>query len=143
MPQPPQWTCAIWLAVETGASRTHESGARSDWWPLAHGARGYAPCIARLTVLHTEHCTLEAPLMYISSVLQPPHSSWAISVPAGGTGVTLLHSAHRTLEAPCGRGGPHVWALSAQWHTGQRSGCRQCSCATPGGRTAASRSRSK
>jgi hypothetical protein len=53
-------------------------------------------------VLHTEHCTLEAPLMYMSSVLHPPHSSCAISVPAEGTGVTLLHSAQRTLDAPYG-----------------------------------------
>ena len=78
------------------------------------------PCMAKFTVLHTEHCTLEAPRMYISSVLHPPHSSCAISVPdkpsgrrrehafysvraasqvvpraapAGGTGVMLLHCA--------------------------------------------------
>ena len=80
-------------------------------------------------MLHTEHCTLEAPRMYISCVRHPPHSSCAISepapkkksqlagcrlccprrggrdAPAGGTGVMLLHSAHRTLEAPCTKRG--------------------------------------
>ena len=105
--QPPQLTCAIWLAA---------SGLRrlSAATPMTTNA-GHAPCMARFTVLHTEHCTLDAPLMYISNVLQPPHSSCAISVPvpqtaeqamsaapaalvagssvvpAGGTGVMLLH----------------------------------------------------
>ena len=61
---------------------------------LSH-MQAHAPCIARFTVLHTEHCTLEAPLMYISSVLQPPHSSCAISVPAGHEGCMLERRATR------------------------------------------------
>jgi hypothetical protein len=69
--------------------------------PLAQGRRlGRSPCMARLSVLHTEHCTLDAPRMYMSSVRHPPHSSCAISVPAGGTGVTPLQSAQRTFAAP-------------------------------------------
>jgi hypothetical protein len=51
-PQPWQLRCATWLA-----------------------------CMARLTVLHTEHCTDVAPRKYMSNVRQPPHTSCAISVP--------------------------------------------------------------
>jgi len=57
-------------------------------------------------VLQTAHWTLDAPRMYMSSVRQPPHSSCAISVPAGGTGVTPLHRAQRTLAAPWGGQAP-------------------------------------
>ncbi len=97
IPQPPQFTCAIWLAVPRKRVSTRALAYACARCPT----RAHAPCMARLTVLHTEHCTLDAPLMYISSVLQPPHSSCAISVPAGGTGVMLLHSAQRTFAAPC------------------------------------------
>ena len=50
------------------------------------------PCMAKFTVLHTEHCTLEAPRMYISSVLHPPHSSCAISVPDKPRGQRREHA---------------------------------------------------
>ena len=96
------------------AAERRTAGQCTRLCALQAACSGGAPCIARLTVLHTEHCTLEAPRIYMSSVLQPPHSSCAISVPAqpqpgsaggtaaaapraqrnapaGGTGVMLLH----------------------------------------------------
>ncbi len=100
MLQPPQLTCAIWFAASV-ASRAHASAFASAT-ARAASSRVCAPCIARLTVLHTEHCTLEAPLMYISSVRQPPHSSCAISVPAQAA-QARVSGAPRRVRAPRGR----------------------------------------
>lgn len=54
-----------------------------------------------VTVWHTEHCTLFAPLGYDRSTRHPLHTICEVSVPAvGGAGVMCVQREHLTLEAP-------------------------------------------
>jgi hypothetical protein len=94
--------------------------------------RSCAPCMAKFTVLHTEHCTLDAPLMYISSVRHPPHSSCAISVPAerrsATSGSARPHSPTRVAVRCClPAGGTGVMPLHCRQDKGAegRAGSRQ------------------